>query len=107
MQSTIENNTKVVVQENTVLETLITSLKTTAIAQNIILVLNNAVSISDINNALFMEIYTAYKTQKKSFIIVSETINFNETPETMVIVPSLQEAHDMVEMEEIERDLGF
>jgi hypothetical protein len=28
-------------------------------------------------------------------------------PDEIVVVPTLQEAYDIIEMEEIERDLGF
>jgi hypothetical protein len=28
-------------------------------------------------------------------------------PDEMVVVPTVLEAHDIIEMEEIERDLGF
>jgi hypothetical protein len=29
------------------------------------------------------------------------------SPDTLTVVPSILEAHDIIEMEEIERDLGF
>jgi len=31
----------------------------------------------------------------------------DEIPYEMIVVPTLQEAGDIIEMEEIERDLGF
>jgi hypothetical protein len=34
-------------------------------------------------------------------------MDYNAIPNTLHVVPSLQEAHDIIEMEEIERDLGF
>lgn len=43
----------------------------------------------------------------KSFIIINDTINIDDVPEEIRVVPTLQEAEDMVQMEEIERDLGF
>ena len=49
----------------------------------------------------------SHKKEKKSFVIVSQNINFNDVPTKLDIVPSIQEAHDIIEMEEIERDLGF
>jgi len=39
--------------------------------------------------------------------VVTNAININETPEEIIVVPSLQEAYDIIEMEDIERDLGF
>jgi len=44
---------------------------------------------------------------KKSFIIINDTINIDDVPEELRVVPTPQEAEDMVQMEEIERDLGF
>mgnify|MGYP005852188571 CR=1 FL=1 len=43
----------------------------------------------------------------KSFIIINDTINIDDVPEEIRVVPTPQEAEDMVQMEEIERDLGF
>lgn len=43
----------------------------------------------------------------KSFIIVIESIDFNEFDGDLIIAPSLQEAYDLIEMDEIQRDLGF
>ncbi|OYQ39599.1 ribonuclease Z [Flavobacterium aurantiibacter] len=44
---------------------------------------------------------------KKSFVIVCENVNFTEMPKELVVVPTRQEALDLIEMDEIERDLGF
>ena len=44
---------------------------------------------------------------KKSMIIVSNEIDFDKVPNYLNVVPSVLEAHDMIEMDEIERDLGF
>lgn len=46
------------------------------------------------------------KNQKKSFVIVAD-IDFDEVSEEIIVVPTLQEGFDIIEMEEIERDLGF
>jgi len=43
----------------------------------------------------------------KSFVLVSSKIAYDELPDTMNLVPTLQEARDVIEMEEIERDLGI
>ncbi|MFD0700447.1 ribonuclease Z [Myroides pelagicus] len=43
----------------------------------------------------------------RSFVIVVESIDFNEFDGDMIIVPTLLEAHDLIEMDEIQRDLGF
>lgn len=66
---------------------------------------NLKISIKDIN--LFLPIAKSYKKEKKSLIIVAPSIDFNKISDKMTVVPTLQEAHDIIEMEEIERDLGF
>lgn len=55
----------------------------------------------------FNEINKQHKKNKKSLVIVADGIDFNNAPSSLHIVPSLLEAHDVIEMEEIERDLGF
>ena len=40
-------------------------------------------------------------------VFVAENLDFNKIPDNLLVVPSLLEAHDIIEMEEIERDLGF
>lgn len=56
---------------------------------------------------LFKDLSKTHKKAKKSFVIVADGIDFNDVPESLLVVPTLLEAHDMIEMEEIERDLGF
>lgn len=55
----------------------------------------------------FLQISNQHRNAKYSFIIVTDKINIDEIPEELVIVPTLAEAYDIIEMEEIERDLGF
>jgi hypothetical protein len=44
---------------------------------------------------------------KKSFVIVAENIDYNALSKSLIVVPSVLEAHDIIDMDEIERDLGF
>lgn len=55
----------------------------------------------------FKELSKVQKKQKKSLVIVAGGVDFHNVPEFLTVVPSLLEAHDIIEMEEIERDLGF
>lgn len=55
----------------------------------------------------FMTLSNKHRKAKKSFVIVVNDFDFNESPEEMLIVPTVLEATDIIEMEEIERDLGF
>ncbi|MBK0368926.1 ribonuclease Z [Flavobacterium agrisoli] len=56
---------------------------------------------------LFTPLSKQHKKAKKSFVITANNIDFNAVPSKLTVVPSLLEAHDIIEMEEIERDLGF
>ncbi|NHM08212.1 ribonuclease Z [Flavobacterium sp. CYK-4] len=62
-------------------------------------------TVKDINS--FLPLSKTHKKAKKSFVIVADGIDFNAVSEQLLVVPTLLEAHDMIEMEEIERDLGF
>lgn len=57
--------------------------------------------------SLFLKISNAQRKRKKSFVIINDAIETDTIPDELVVVPTLQEAEDIVEMEEIERDLGF
>lgn len=56
---------------------------------------------------LFEELALSQAEENKSFVLVVENIDFNEFDEDLVVVPTLLEAHDIIEMDEIQRDLGF
>jgi hypothetical protein len=55
----------------------------------------------------FLPLSKTHKKSKKSFVIVTSDFDFNGVSNKLAVVRSLQEAHDIIEMEEIERDLGF
>ncbi|SFW18474.1 hypothetical protein SAMN02927921_00402 [Sinomicrobium oceani] len=54
-----------------------------------------------------LQLSNTHRGAKKSFVLVTDKVNFNEVPEELVVVPTLKEAYDIIEMEEIERDLDF
>ncbi|WP_395633742.1 ribonuclease Z [Flavobacterium sp.] len=55
----------------------------------------------------FTELIKLHKKEKKSIVLVADSVNFNAVPKNIILVPTILEAHDIIEMEEIERDLGF
>lgn len=55
----------------------------------------------------FLELSNEHRQGKRSFVIANDTINIDKVPEELVVVPTLKEAEDIIQMEEIERDLGF
>lgn len=76
-------------------------------SQNLILDITHDKNVTLKDIKLFSELSKTHKKGKKSFVIVADGIDFNAVPTKLIVVPSLQEAHDIIEMEEIERDLGF
>jgi hypothetical protein len=65
----------------------------------------DSLKVADIK--LFLSLSKQFNKAKKSFVIVVSDTDFNAIPENLTVVPSLLEAHDIIEMDEIERDLGF
>jgi hypothetical protein len=105
-----QNTTTIITQEKTTiiefvkgLEDKYDSLKNDNIIINLFSL--EKISVDDINE--FLRISNKHKAAKHSFIIVTNKISYDETLNEITIVPTLQEAYDLVEMEEIERDLGF
>lgn len=56
---------------------------------------------------LFMKLSNKHRKKKKSFVIITDKINFDDVPDELIVVPTMQEAKDIIAMEDIERDLGF
>lgn len=75
--------------------------------RNLILDVSRDKSVDIKGIKTFSDLSKKHKKAKKSFVIVAENIDFNDVPASMLVVPTLLEAQDMIEMEEIERDLGF
>lgn len=74
---------------------------------NIVVILTSLGKISLMEIIEFLNISNIHRGKKHSFVIVSETIDLDEVPDELLVVPSQQEALDIIEMEEMERDLGF
>jgi hypothetical protein len=55
----------------------------------------------------FLQISQRHNGQGKSFVLVTNKVSFDEVPDEIKVVPTVQEAKDYIEMEEIERDLGI
>lgn len=74
---------------------------------NLILDLTHDSKVTLKDLIIFKDLANKQKKAKKSLVIVVQDIDFDETPSYLVVVPSVLEAHDIIEMDEIERDLGF
>lgn len=55
----------------------------------------------------FLKLSTYHRSTKHSLVFVNRAINPDDIPAEIIVVPTVQEAEDIIEMEEIERDLGF
>lgn len=75
--------------------------------QNVVLNLLKYGSLELNELLLFLKVSNLHRKTKNSFVIVNDAISMDEIPYEMIVVPTLQEAGDIIEMEEIERDLGF
>jgi hypothetical protein len=67
--------------------------------------IHNNLSLAAINS--FLPLSKIHKKSKKSLVIVTSDLDYNAVTDKIAVVRSIQEAHDIIEMEEIERDLGF
>ena len=74
---------------------------------NLVLNLLSFSKLTPYNVISFLEIARMNKKNGQSFVLVSDKVSYDDVPEEINLVPTLQEARDVVEMEEIERDLGI
>lgn len=75
--------------------------------ENLILDLSHDKNLNLETVKSFSELIKLHIKGKKSIVLVAPNINFNSVPAAIIAVPTILEAHDIIEMEEIERDLGF
>ena len=75
--------------------------------QNLIIDLLSYSDLSLNQLLLFIELSNQHRILKHSFVIVNNAIDPDTLPNEIMVVPTLLEAQDVIEMEEIERDLGF
>lgn len=55
----------------------------------------------------FLQLSNNHREKKKSFVLVTNKVRYEDAPDEVCVVPTIQEAHDIIEMEEIERDLDL
>ena len=74
---------------------------------HIVLQTSEEINIENKEFSLFLKIAEQKQEQGTSFVIINTVVHIDMFPEFMNIVPTLQEAEDILEMEAIERSLGF
>jgi len=55
----------------------------------------------------FLHLSNTHRAANKSFVLVTNKVEYDQVPDEISLVPTLQEAKDIIEMEEIERDLDL
>ncbi len=75
--------------------------------QHLILQVSENLNISERDISLFLNVAEAQKENGMSFVVVCATVDNDIFPEHFNIVPTFVEAEDIIQMEAIERDLGF
>ena len=84
-------------------------LKNNANFKNVNLILDfsslNNIDLSKI--LLFSQLSETHRENNKSFVIVCKGIEIDDIPDEIIAVPTFQEAKDIIEIEDIERDLGI
>ncbi len=75
--------------------------------ENIIIDFSEKINIDSQKIFVFLELNEKRKKSGSSFVIIINQIDIDELPEDICVVPSLEEAIDIIEMELIERELGI
>lgn len=55
----------------------------------------------------FLQLSNEHRGKSKSFVLVTTKVRYDDVPDELCVVPTIQEAHDIIEMEDIERDLDL
>ena len=74
---------------------------------NLIVILSSLVNLTKSELSEFLLMSNSHRQNGHSFVIVTNNIDIDSTPEELIIVPTLTEAKDIIEMEEMERDLNL
>ena len=75
--------------------------------KNVIIDLRDSKDLKKEELLAFLEISNIHRSENKSFVIINESFGIDELPEELIVVPTMQEAEDMIQMDEVQRDLGF
>ncbi len=105
-----EGNITTVSQEHSTLTVFIANLLkgyASLKADHLVINLFSFDSLSSNDILEFKDLSERHKQHNKSFVLVTNKIAYDAIPDSITVVPTLQEAKDIIAMEEIERDLGL
>ncbi|WP_397446144.1 hypothetical protein [Polaribacter sp. R77954] len=75
--------------------------------EHIVIKISDKINVKKEEFFLFLTTAVNKKENDRSFVIINSMINADDFPENLTIVPTLIEAEDILEMEAMERELGF
>ncbi len=75
--------------------------------KHIVLQIENDITISNEDVSVLVNLGTEKKENGTSFVVVYRNVSIDNVPESLNIVPTIKEAEDVLEMENIERELGL
>ncbi|PIE48460.1 MAG: ribonuclease Z, partial [Flavobacteriales bacterium] len=75
--------------------------------KNIIVDLSKVSNLKHSEILLFLNYANSHYDNQTSFVIIAPKANLDRLPKELIVVPTLIEAMDIIELEEISRDLGF
>ena len=105
-----EGNTVILTQERATIPELVVKIHDSydKLKHNNLIV--NLSSLGEISKGAldeFLQVSKTHQSGNQSFILVTSNVALDDVSENIVVVPTLQEAHDIIEMEDMERDLGI
>jgi hypothetical protein len=74
---------------------------------HLILQICKNINVKDKDFSLILGVVESKQEKNTSVVIINADLNLDNFPEHINIVPTMQEAEDILEMEAIERELGF
>lgn len=105
-----EENVTIVLQEDTSLKAFINNLKESYPKIKNDHIILNLFSFSKLTSGdvlEFLDLSETHRNSKKSFVLVTDKVAYDEVPDHICVVPTIQEARDIIELEEIERELDL
>ncbi|PKP14247.1 MAG: hypothetical protein CVU08_01225 [Bacteroidetes bacterium HGW-Bacteroidetes-3] len=75
--------------------------------EHIIIDFSDKINIEIKEILLFLKLSVQHRKNGTSFVLVCEGISIDDLPDELNVVPTFDEALDILEMDAIERDLGF
>ncbi len=75
--------------------------------EHLLIQLSDFLNITDAEILVFLDFRNQHKKNGTTFVVIHTNVTIDNFPEDFNIVPTLLEAEDILEMENIERALGF